>query len=117
MTCARIGLQIENGKILAIRCLQDGEPSYLGKVLMERFQSMDSAWALLLGGDVTTIRTHSRRDHDVILLGRPNYATFYDHEEHYRVQAKKEEYLYLMRSDGLWYVSQGRDSFVPLTST
>jgi hypothetical protein len=116
MTGARIGLQIENGKILAIRCLQEGEPSRVGKVLIERFLSVDSVWTLLLGGDVSTIRTHSRRDQDVVLLGRPNYAALYDHEEHYRIQAKKEGYLYLMRCDGLWYISEGGDSFVSLAS-
>lgn len=116
MTSARIGLEIENGKILAIRCLQDGEPSRVGKVLLERFRSVDSVWSLLIGGDVSTIRTHSKRIHDISLLGKPNYAALYDHVEHYQVQAGQEPYLYVMRCDGLWYVSQQGNSFVPLVS-
>ena len=116
MTSARIGLEIENGKIFAIRCLQDGEPSRVGKVLLERIASMDSVWSLLIGGDISTIQPYSNSIHDFGPLEKPNYAALYDHVEHYQVQAGKEAYLYVMRRDGLWYVSQHGNSFVPLAS-
>jgi len=111
MTSARIAIQLENGKILSIRCLQDGQPSHLGRILWGWFASTDSLWSLLLGGDVSTIQTHSSREE--IIFGKHSYAALYDSEEQYRVRTE-EEYHYLLHHNGSWHVSEGGSPFIPL---
>jgi hypothetical protein len=113
MTRATIAMQLPHGKVISIRCHQNGEPSHLGSILLSRFGS-SSLINLIIGGDIYSLHTHSQQE--VLPFIRGTYpAVLYADEDSFEKDGAVETYNYLRRKDGLWYVSTAGSSFAPFT--
>jgi hypothetical protein len=116
MTRATIAMQLPHGKVISIRCYQDGEPSHLGSILLSRFGS-SSLINLIIGGDIHSLQTHSQQEEPVLVRGSQPPSILYVDEESFQKDGAVEAYNYLRRQDGLWYLSTAGSPFVPFEST
>jgi hypothetical protein len=116
MTRATIAMQLPHGKVISIRCYQDGEPSHLGNILLDRFGS-SSLINLIIGGDIFSLQTHSQQEDPVYVRGSQPPAMLYADEDSFQKEGVTEPYNYLRRQDGLWYLSTSGSPFVPFTQT
>jgi hypothetical protein len=116
MTRATIAMQLPHGKVISIRCQQNGEPSYLGNILLSRFGS-SSLINLIIGGDISSLQMHSQHEEPVFVRGSQQPSMLYADEESFHKDGAVEAYNYLRRQDGLWYLSTAGSPFVPFDST
>jgi hypothetical protein len=116
MTRATIAMQLPHGKVISIRCHQDGEPTHLGNILLSRFGS-SSLINLIIGGDISSLQVCSQQEEPVFVRGNQPPSMLYADEESYHKDGAVEAYNYLRRQDGLWYVSTAGSPFAPFTQT
>jgi len=116
MTRATIAMQLPHGKVISIRCHQNGEPSHLGSILLSRFGS-SSLINLIIGGDISSLHTHSQQEEPVFVRGSQPPAMLYADEDSFHEDGAVESYNYLRRQDGLWYLSTAGSPFAPFDAT
>ena len=111
-----------------IYCHFDGYPAHNGVLLKEFYNTLELAQELVSLGDLSVLaeRIHPEGDHTFeapedgtcVFYGRDRgesdtEPSHYPNFEMYRLSGDSQEYNYILRNDGKWYVRSGRD-FVEL---
>lgn len=131
-TRSTIALEYANGQIDQVYCHWDGYLDNNGKLLLANYMDPFKVQKLMdLGslsslaeevspapytehsfdkpaGDVCVFYGRDRGESDV---GSNRFADYYDYTKH----AQREEYDYILRTDGKWYVSQHGSDYCLLT--
>lgn len=128
-TRSTIAIELEDGKVKQIYCHWDGYLSHNGAILMEHYSNPNKVQALMDVGDISSLRPLIGEAHDfdarysnddprnewVVAYGRDRGETgtdarlFHDFNR-YAKDHQYEEFEYIMRANGRWYVSEyGRD--------
>ncbi len=125
-TRSRIGIVNEDGTtITSIYCHNDGYPEYNGKILVENYDTREKIMALMDLGDLSSLGPTLGEAHDFNVYNG-NVCTAYGRdrgeegtealvcgcETDYRL--RDEEYNYLFKSDGKWYMAKHDGKFKPL---
>ena len=103
-TRSTIALEYADGSIGQIYCHWDGYLSNNGKILYTHYQDPFKVRDMLDNGDMSSLETsvdgcsfYKERGEDCPQRMYKDYAEF-------RKEAQGEEYNYILRKDGLWYV-------------
>jgi hypothetical protein len=140
-TRSTIALEFADGTVQQVYCHWDGYLSNNGKLLLENYSNPFTLRELIDLGDISSLRTEVGEKHDFSRLdstmpadeyetkyghmttfygrdrgeqgtGAKKFADFADYKENFC----HEEYAYILRSDGNWYVKQYSNDFELLTA-
>ena len=110
-TRSTIALEYADGTVGQIYCHWDGYLEHNGKILLESYTDPFKVRALLDGGDTSTLANdvedcefYTKRGEEL------NPQRMFKDYADYRANAQGEEYNYILRKDGVWYVSRGQDT-------
>jgi len=118
-TRSTIAMEQPNGEIMQIYCHWDGYLDNNGKILQEHYQDRAKIYALMLLGDISSLRPEIGQAHDFDDRNKPdNWTTAYGRDRGetgcecrvwadfaaYQRDSQFEEYNYIYRLDGNWYV-------------
>jgi hypothetical protein len=133
-TRSTIAIELPDGKVKQIYCHWDGYLDHNGKLLLNNYNDPLIAEELIDLGSISSLREtvgekHNFDDsyaHDdprykwTTFYGRDrgekevNYHLFHDFE-HYKRDHQYEEFEYILRIDGHWYVSQYGETYQLVT--
>jgi hypothetical protein len=115
-----------DGRVMQIYCHWDGYLDHNGKILQEHYRDRAKVLALMLLGDLSSLREDIGEAHDdeinekwCTACGRDRGETdtvahvFRDFED-YREHHQYEEFEYVFRRDDQWYVAQYERGYEPL---
>jgi hypothetical protein len=140
-TRSTIALEFADGTVQQVYCHWDGYLSNNGKLLLENYSNPFVLRELIDLGDISSLRPTVGEKHDFSRLdstmpedeyetkyghmttfygrdrgeqgtGAKKFADFADYKENFC----HEEYAYILRSDGNWYVKQYSNDFELLTA-
>jgi hypothetical protein len=130
-TRSTIALEFADGTIGQVYCHWDGYLSHNGKILVESYQDPFKVRELIDQGDISSLAPEIGIKHpfdNPASFGTPEYqaykdqysnmckfymrdrgeegveARYYKDYAEYRAEAQSEEYNYILRKDGNWYV-------------
>ena len=125
-TRSTIAMEFADGSVGQVYCHWDGYPEHNGKILLEHYSNRRKLHELIDLGDLSSLAPEigTQHDFDTRVNGECTFygrdggeddvaARYFDSYQDYLDKFQGEEYNYILRRDGLWYVSQG-DRFVPL---
>jgi hypothetical protein len=139
-TRSTIALEFADGTVQQVYCHWDGYLSNNGKILLNNYMDPFKLRDLIDQGDMSSLGTEVGVKHpfeNPAMFGTPEYQAFKDQYGHmttfymrdrgeegcgpkcfkdfvdYEQNHQYEEYSYILRTDGVWYVNQG-DLFEPL---
>jgi len=136
-TRSTIAMEQPNGNIMQIYCHFDGYLDHNGEILQEHYRDRAKVLALMLLGDLSTLRAEIGKAHDFNaryfgVVVHENWCMAYgrdrgERDTHARVfldfddyveNHHYEEFEYIFRLDDQWYVSRyrGERSFQPLAA-
>lgn len=128
-TRSTIAMEQPDGRIMQIYCHWDGYLEHNGAILLEHYKDRAKVLALMMLGDISSLRNEIGMAHDfdaryadddaradwVVAYGRDRgekgteakvFVDFQDYVDSHQY----EEYEYIFRKDDQWYVSEyGRD--------
>lgn len=133
-TRSTIAIELADGKVKQVYCHWDGYLDHNGKILLANYAEHEKAAALVELGDISSLGEEVGEKHDfdarydrtdprdawTKYYGRDrgesdvNYRLFHDFE-HYKKDHQYEEYEYILRNDGRWYVSSYERPYVLLS--
>lgn len=124
-TRSTIAQEQPNGQVLQIYCHWDGYLDNNGRILQEHYTDKAKVYALMLLGDISSLREQIGEAHDFdvrytdndpreqwcVAYGRDRgekatHAKVFKNFEDYVENHQFEEYEYIQRIDGRWYVSE-----------
>jgi hypothetical protein len=122
-TRSTIALEFADGTVQQVYCHYDGYLSFNGKILQEHYLDPFKLRELIDLGDLSVLHANIGEKHDFDTNYREG-CTFYGRDrgeigvearqfknyEDYRQSAQFEEYNYILRRDGQWYVEYHDDS-------
>jgi hypothetical protein len=142
-TRSTIALEFADGTIGQVYCHWDGYLAYNGEILLASYTDPYKLRELIDHGDLSSLGADIGEKHEFSnphTYGTPEFniwneekrgvCTFYirdrseegcearyfnDYDEHFLVDGQEEEYDYILRTDGNWYVSDHGGDFVLLT--
>ncbi len=105
-TRSTIALEYADGTVGQIYCHWDGYLEHNGKILQEHYKDPFKVRSLLDGGDTSTL-SESVEDCDFYTKRGEelNPQRMYKDFQEYARECQREEYDYILRRDGKWYVS------------
>lgn len=120
-TRSAIGVEFEDGSVLAVYCHWDGYPEYNGVVLQKYYNERNKVLELVNMGDMSNLGaeigvkhpfgegsssqcTFYRRDRNE--TDNVNARTFKDRNEYFKEFETGVEYLYLFTVDNVWKVRE-----------
>ena len=118
-TRSTIALEYADGTVGQVYCHWDGYLDNNGQILYQHYQDPFKVRALLDLGDISSLGSDIGEEHDFDDRSQTGIATtFYGRDrgetgcearmfksyEDYRENAQSEEYNYILRRDGNWYV-------------
>lgn len=132
-TRSTIAMEQPDGKVMQVYCHWDGYLDNNGRILQEHYTDRAKVLALMLLGDISSLRTEIGQAHDfdaryadsdpkaewTVAYGRDRgesgtdarvFKDFKDYADNHQY----EEYEYIFRSDDRWYVSQYGREYEPL---
>jgi hypothetical protein len=139
-TRSTIALEFADGTVQQVYCHWDGYLSNNGKLLLENYSDPFVLRDLIDQGDVSSLRPtvgtqHAFSQFETAMSGEEydalygNMTTFYARDRGETCPAKKfadfadyvenfahEDYAYILRTDGVWYVKQYSNDFEVLTA-
>jgi hypothetical protein len=114
-----------DGRVMQVYCHWDGYLDHNGKILQEHYQDNAKVLALMLLGSISSLRPEigqahdfdarynkgDAREHWVVAYGRDRGESDVDAQvfknfEDYVANHQYEEYEYIYRTDGRWYVAE-----------
>jgi hypothetical protein len=109
-TRSTIALEYPDGTVRQIYCLWDGYLSNNGKILSESYRDFEKVKQLIDHGDISSLDDSIEKCH---FYGRDNgesnvNANVFGNFEDYVMNHAYEEYEYIFRTDGKWYVNKTR---------
>lgn len=115
-TRSLIGIEIEEGKIMAVYCHFDGYPSHNGKILLESYTDSEKIKILIslgsfssLEAEIDKIKFYANEQDEILEI------ELYINEKDYLKRCDMIDYLYLWKNNK-WYVSS-KKQFVELTKS
>jgi hypothetical protein len=122
-----------DGRVMQVYCHWDGYLDHNGKLLQEHYQDKAKVLALMLLGSISSLREEIGQAHDfdarydnkdprknwVVAYGRDRgednvdahvFANFAEYVKDHQY----EEFEYIYRNDGRWYVSKYGSNYEPL---
>ena len=133
-TRSTIALEQADGKVVQVYCHWDGYLDHNGKILLEHYNDQHKTLELLLNGDISSLGKEVGEKHDFDARydsgdPRDTWTKYYgrdrgetdvgyrtwDNFEHYKRDHQYQEYEYILRNDGKWYVSCYERPYVLLT--
>ena len=130
-TRSTIALEFADGTVQQVYCHWDGYIDHNGKILFENYSDPFKLRDLIDQGDISSLGPNIGSKHPFSPHGdgdkaaydaaqEAGYTTFYGRDrgedgvsakkfkdfEDYKANHQYEEYEYILRTDGLWYVSQ-----------
>jgi len=140
-TRSTIALEFADGTVQQVYCHWDGYLSNNGKILLENYSNPFTLRDLIDLGDISSLRPTIGEKHDFSRLDSTmpadeyetkygNMTTFYGRDRgesgtgaksfkdfaDYAENFQHEEYAYILRKDGNWYVKQYSNGFELLTA-
>jgi hypothetical protein len=134
-TRSTIAMEQPDGRVMQIYCHWDGYLSNNGEILQEHYRNRAKVLALMLLGDLSSLRAEIGEAHDSDARYtdgdvKENWCTAYGRDrgerdsharvfldfEDYRANHQYEEYEYVFRTDDQWYVSQHGREYQPLAA-
>lgn len=132
-TRSTIAIELADGKVKQVYCHWDGYLDHNGKILLEHYSDATVAEQLIDIGDISSLNYEIGEKHDfdtrydredprskwTKYYGRDRgedgcaYKLFHDFA-HYKADHQYEEYEYILRNNGTWYVSCYERPYVPL---
>ena len=126
-TRSTIALEFADGTVGQVYCHWDGYLSNNGKILFEHYQDPFKVRELIDLGDVSSLGPEIGTKHDFgevcqdsTFYGRDRGETgiearYFENFEDYKANHQYEEYEYILRTDGRWYVSSyDTDGYITL---
>jgi hypothetical protein len=126
-TRSTIALEFADGTVGQIYCHWDGYLSNNGKILFESYQDPFKVRELIDLGDLSSLGPEMGVKHefdevcqDCTFYGRDRGETgiearYFDNFEDYAANHQTEEFEYILRKDGRWYVSSyDTDGYITL---
>ena len=133
-TRSTIAMEQPCGKVMQVYCHWDGYLDNNGVILRDHYTDKAKVFALMLLGSISSLRKEIGQAHDfdarysrdddkaqwTVAYGRDRgesdvAASVYKDFEDYVANHQYEEYEYIFRNDGKWYVSgYGTAGYVPL---
>jgi hypothetical protein len=123
-TRSTIAMEHPDGRVMQIYCHWDGYLSNNGMILHTHYRNIARVMALMMLGDLSSLRKDIGEPHDFdarylggdvredwcVAYGRDRgekdtEARVFDSFEKFNEDARMEEYNYILRLDGNWYVS------------
>lgn len=126
-TRSTIALEYADGHVKAVYCHWDGYLSHNGQILHQHYQDRDKVKQLVELGQISSLAEDVGEKHDfddriegwTTFYGRDrgetdvSYQTFPSFKE-YEANGVQEEYDYILRTNGIWYVRSYSGSYTPL---
>jgi len=119
-TRSTIALEFADDTVGQVYCHWDGYLSHNGKILLENYSDPFKLRSLIDLGDLSVLAAEIGTKHDFearvegvcTFYGRDRdesdtQAKYFDNFEDYAANHQTEEYEYILRKDGQWYVDQG----------
>mgnify|MGYP003339545361 CR=1 FL=1 len=120
-TRSTIALEFADGSVGQVYCHWDGYLSHNGKILVEHYQDPFKLQKLIDLGDLSSLHAELGEKHDFnesykdgcTFYGRDRGETginarYFKNFNEYKANHQYEEYEYILRTDGVWYVNQGQ---------
>lgn len=126
-TRSTIALEFADGTIGQVYCHWDGYIENNGKILFEHYNDPYKLRELIDLGDLSSLAPEIGVKHVFGMVNegctfyhrdRGEYDTearYYSNFETFVVEGQAEEYNYILRNNGVWYVSQEEGEFIPLS--
>jgi hypothetical protein len=140
-TRSTIALEFADGTVGQVYCHWDGYLEHNGKILFENYSDPFKLRDLIDQGDISSLKPEIGTKHpfsqfetDLTYTGfadlYDNMTTFYGRDlgeegtearyfkdfADYKANHQREEYAYILRTDGQWYVAIGRGVYIKLAS-
>jgi hypothetical protein len=119
-TRSTIALEFADDTVGQVYCHWDGYLSHNGKILLENYSDPFKLRSLIDLGDLSVLAAEigTKHDFEVQVKGPCTFygrdrdesgtqAKYFDNFEDYAANHQTEEYEYILRKDGEWYVEQG----------
>jgi hypothetical protein len=127
-TRSTIAMEQPDGRVMQIYCHWDGYLDHNGRILQEHYRDRAKVLALMLLGDISSLRPEIGQAHDFDGEIKEPWCTAYGRDrgeadtsarvfqnfEDYRENHQYEEFEYVFRTDDQWYVSQYERGYEPL---
>jgi hypothetical protein len=128
-TRSTIALEFADGTVQQVYCHWDGYLEHNGQILFEHYSNPFILRDLIDLGDVSSLGPKIGTKHDFDLKTPEGECTFYGRDrgetgvsakkfadfEDYKARHQYEEYEYILRTDGNWYVSSYERPYVLLS--
>ena len=132
-TRSTIALEFADGSVGQVYCHWDGYLSHNGAILQEHYLDPFKLQKLIDNGDLSSLRpevnpepyrehTFDKSQEDVCVFykrerGETNVdARYFKDFAAYKANHQYEEFEYILRTDGVWYVSQYGGEYLPLAN-
>jgi hypothetical protein len=119
-TRSTIALEFADGTIGQVYCHWDGYLEHNGRILLENYSDPFKLRNLIDLGDLSTLKSdlgeqhnfNDQYDEGCTFYGRDRgeegtSARYFKDFADYKLNHQYEEYEYILRTDGVWYVDQG----------
>jgi len=119
-TRSTIALEFADDTVGQVYCHWDGYLSHNGKILSENYSDPSKLRLLIDLGDLSVLAAEigTRHDFETQIKGVCTFygrdrdesntqAKYFENFEDYAANHQTEEYEYILRKDGQWYVDQG----------
>lgn len=132
-TRSTISIELDDGVIKQVYCHWDGYLAHNGKLLLAHYTDPIVAEELITVGSISSLRETTGEQHSFDERyedtdARSKWTTFYGRDrgeedagyhmfknfDDYVANHQYEEYEYILRNDGLWYVAAGNEVYVLL---
>lgn len=130
-TRSTIALEFADGTVGQVYCHWDGYLEHNGKILQSYYTDPFKLRELIDLGDISSLDNEvvipegQAHSFQVPLKGITTFygrdrgetgvdAKYFKNFEDYRARHQYEEYEYILRTDGRWYVADHSDTYVPL---
>jgi len=128
-TRSTIALEYADGQVGYVYCHWDGYLDHNGKILLNNFSDPFKLRSLLDLGDLSSLRPNVGEQHDFDdRRAADDQCTFYGRDRgetgceqklfkdfaDYEANFQHEEFAYILRKDGIWYVKCYSEAFTPL---
>jgi hypothetical protein len=129
-TRSTIALEFADGTVGQVYCHWDGYLEHNGKILQSYYTDPFKLRELIDLGDLSVLHAELGEKHNFndeykdgcTFYGRDRSedginARYFKDFADYRANHQYEEYEYILRTDGHWYVADHGDNYVPLAET
>lgn len=128
-TRSTIAIERQDGTVAVVYCHWDGYLEHNGKLLLEHYSDPAAVEQLVGLGNISSLGSEIGEKHDFDNRGTTDQTTFYGRDrgepgQEARVYSNLDDYIdnhsyeefdYIMRVNGEWYVSKYGEKYEPLS--